>query len=233
MDCVVVCAAIPEEIGGICRHFGVPVPSPQNPISTCMLTEHKLALAVSGVGRLRMEALLEPLDPQLRYGWLSIGLAGGLSPQLEVGNGIIGHTIVCANRNVVHTHPPIFLRDTDEDAMLLCLDEILATPARKRVFHEHTGAMAVDMESIAVARHANARREPFAWIKVISDGWDESLPCELMDCTDEHGYPSVKKSLFFLAKKPQYLPTMIKMGLRTRRVSKLLSDAVVQVLEKL
>ncbi len=62
---------------------------------------------------------------------------------------------------------------------LLTADRIIAAPAEKKTLGEKFAAVAVDMESTAVADVCREERVPLLCIRVITDGVDDELPPDL------------------------------------------------------
>jgi adenosylhomocysteine nucleosidase len=58
-------------------------------------------------------------------------------------------------------------------------DSVIRTPGEKKATLEQSGAMAVDMETFAVAEVCRRRQVAFSSVRVISDAIDERLPPEV------------------------------------------------------
>jgi adenosylhomocysteine nucleosidase len=125
---------------------------------------------------------------------VSWGLAGGLSPSVAPG------TVVLARR-VLSPHGEAWPADAVWHARLeplagelgvACGDLVsvpaaLESPAAKRAAGAATGAVAVDMESAAVAAVAAGARVPFVALRVVVDGLDDALPANSEQWIDERG----------------------------------------------
>ena len=59
---------------------------------------------------------------------------------------------------------------------LLTVDRIIRKPDEKQSLHEHYGAIAVDMESLAVAQVCQRERQRFLAIRAITDAVNDELP---------------------------------------------------------
>ena len=59
---------------------------------------------------------------------------------------------------------------------LLTVDRVIRTPRDRRSLFQRTGALGVDMETLAVAEVCTARQVAFSSIRVINDTADEALP---------------------------------------------------------
>ncbi len=75
-----------------------------------------------------------------------------------------------------------------------------------------TGAIALDMESTAIAKVANLNGLPFMTIRVVADSLDMSLPKAVSHALNEHGDVELLKLLRYLSTHPHELPGLIKLG---------------------
>ena len=81
-------------------------------------------------------------------------------------------------------------------------DQILRTVAEKSSLGEATGAIAVDMESLAVARVCAERKVRFMAVRVISDDLSKDLPAEVLTVFGSSGYVRAGAVLSALWKRP-------------------------------
>lgn len=113
-------------------------------------------------------------------GVISIGVAGGLSPELRPGNVVIGSEVVTGSERY----------ETDSDwlqrlwraiprskpGIVAGSDTVLMHRPDKTELYERTGAVCVDMESHIAARAAHQYKKPFAVLRVVCDPGDRTLP---------------------------------------------------------
>lgn len=153
------------------------------------LRDIRIAAVECGIGRKRAErathALIDAHSPQ----WLlSVGFAGGLTDSLRVGD------VVVANRIV----PSTMAAPGDDDGLridikmpsdekqglyigrLATSEQIVHTVAAKQDLAARTGAIAVDMESLAVAEVCRERKVRFIAVRGISDDCSADLPSEVL-----------------------------------------------------
>ena len=76
-----------------------------------------------------------------------------------------------------------------------------------------TGAVALDMESVAIAKVARQYKIPFLVIRAIVDPVDMSLPQAISYSLNDQGEVVLGKLLFFLFLHPAELPGLIKLGI--------------------
>jgi len=146
------------------------------------LEGRRVVLVRSGAGRQRAanvtELLIETHQPQ----WvLSAGFAGGLTAELKRNDILMVDDLV----DTAGGHLTIDLK-VDPRALaelsgvhvgrLLTADEVIRLPQQKRSLGQKHGALAVDMESFAVAEVCRDRKVRFMAIRVVNDTVDEQLP---------------------------------------------------------
>lgn len=227
MKSIVFCSALPQEIKPLCRRLRIPAPNPQNPVIIGKTVDGcAVRMAVSGVGRDRMSARIQQIPKTSNLTWVSIGFAGALSPDLAAGDCIIGHTVACLEGTTyAFQHQSVGeIRETD---VLLCSDRVIRTPEEKQTLHRKTGAMAVDMESAAIAQYAQQRGESFTWIRVISDTVYETVSPAAMDCIGPDGFPSTTLALKTLLMNPRVLPEFLRLAIRSGKCASRLAEAVL------
>jgi len=136
---------------------------------------------------------------------LSCGIAGALAPSLRPGDVVIDGDAMVANRlGQVLPHA--------QRGGIVGSDAIAATAAEKRLLHERTGAMAVDMESHVAARVAVRQGLSFASLRVISDRAEDDLPPAALVGMRPDGGMALGAVLASLARAPRQLPTLIRTG---------------------
>ena len=79
---------------------------------------------------------------------------------------------------------------------------VLTRPSEKLALAIKTGAMAVDMESAAIAAVAHEAGIPFVAIRAISDRADRTIPQSLLSAIDDFGKAGPSGLLNALARRP-------------------------------
>jgi adenosylhomocysteine nucleosidase len=146
----------------------------------------RIAVAVSGAGRPAAARATEAMILGHHPAWVfSAGFCGGLSPKLQ------RHDILMADRiaQTDGTELPVDLEAVRSAPLLskrgvhvgrlLTADEIVRQPREKRALGESHDALAVDLESFAVAEVCSRRRTRLLAIRVVSDAVDDRLPQEV------------------------------------------------------
>lgn len=172
-----------------------------------------VAIAQSGVGLQRAcsatQWLLEHLDPKCVF---VLGVAGGLTPELRVGDVVIADSIVSqrgGDRVSLVSAESQWLDRLPRDlnvrvatAPIASSEEILLLPSAKRALRDATGAAAVDMESLAVVRVCRNAHVPVQVVRAISDDLDERLPTEIGELLDPAGNPRFLHAAWRILRRP-------------------------------
>jgi len=135
-----------------------------------------------GGSRARLVDELDRLAPQA-CGILSYGMAGALSPELRLGEWIVGTGVVGEWQGACDGAFGIALgqrlrtgRSLPPQGLVHAGDSLIATAAEKAEFHAATGAIAADMESHLAGEAAARHGLRFAVLRCISDEAGASLP---------------------------------------------------------
>ena len=190
-------------------------------------------LVVSGIGPAAAAEGARRLVAAGARALLSWGLAGGLDPSLEAGTLLLPREVISPEGRVFLTSAD--WRDRVSDILpatrhgpccgkLLTCREPLASTAAKALAFRQTGAVAVDMESSAVAEVASAERVPFLVVRAIVDTAQDAVPAVALNAaaTGQNG-PQFARLLATLASRPGELPALIRLARRYRTASHALS----------
>ena len=145
---------------------------------------------------------------------LSLGIAGGLDPALRPGALVVARNVIAEARWPADAAwSGALLEATGAlHADIAGADCVIATPAAKAALWAATGAAAVDMESAAIARLG----VPFAVLRAVADTAGEALPAAAAMGLDAAGNPAPWRVIRALLRRPQDLPGLIRMALRSR-----------------
>jgi adenosylhomocysteine nucleosidase len=89
--------------------------------------------------------------------------------------------------------------------------KVLITPQDKRSFSSQTGAVAVDMESGAIAAVASEAKVPFVAIRAVSDAFDSVLPFTVLKSFDKFGRLDRARLVRELARHPRDIPRWLRL----------------------
>lgn len=160
-------------------------------IQGLLLHDLRLAVVESGPGAnlasLATHVLLDGHQPD----WvLSVGFSGALQPHLKVGDLVVADAIV--DREGKGLKVDVRMQSVPKEGLyvgkFVNVDQIVRTVAEKQSLAETSGAIAVDMESLAVARVCAERSIKFMAVRVISDDMSKDLPAEIMTVFGNTGF---------------------------------------------
>jgi len=146
-------------------------------------------------------------------GVISVGLAGGLSPFIQVGEAIIADRVIhgletwhCSDswHNALATRLPGV-----HQGPIAASDVILESVEAKAQLYKDTGALAVDMESAVAGAFAAKRKLPFAVLRVISDDAAHALPDAALSAMKPDGRIALGRVLGSLLRHPLQVPSLI------------------------
>jgi adenosylhomocysteine nucleosidase len=179
-----------------------------------------LTVVVGGGDSRRLETALGRLAGDAR-GIISIGIAGGLSPELRSGHWVVA-TAVHDDVISIPTDPAwtqrLLGRLTGATAgTIFGADAIIAEAAQKVDLHRATGAAAVDMESHIAGRVARRFHLPFAAARVVSDAAHQTLPPAARVGMRADGAIDVSAVFRSLIAEPSQLGALIRTGVDAER----------------
>lgn len=172
-----------------------------------------VALIHSGMGVARARKAAEHLIFGHRPYWIvHPGFCGGLDPALKACDVILPSEIVRPDCEpiTVPIRPELLPRGI-VTGRLLTMDRILRKPEEKREWHERTGAIAVDMESHAVAELCRSLNLRWVGLRVVSDTAGEELPPEIMTITGPTGAFRLGATIGALWQRPSAVKDLWKL----------------------
>jgi nucleoside phosphorylase len=175
------------------------------------------------------------------WGVLNVGFAGGLQPHLGTGNAVLvtqvhtthtdstmaclGHSAaiepdsalthlaaVAAERAALRRHAGILLSTT----------ELVLPAADKQRLGQHSGALAVDLESYGIGCIVAAQHLPFVVLRTIFDTSGDDLPASVATFTTPTGVLQTRHILGYCARHPQTLMHLLYLGYKARVAGKCL-----------
>ncbi len=137
---------------------------------------------------------------------LSFGLAGGLDPALQPGALVIPARVIDNDGAWPATLLP------RAEGTLFGGGTILETARQKAALHRRTGALAIDLESAAVARVAAERGLRFGVVRAVCDPANRDLPPAALVALNASGRIGVWRVLRSILAEPTQVPGLIALG---------------------
>ncbi|MEM8793345.1 MAG: hypothetical protein AAGE80_17110, partial [Pseudomonadota bacterium] len=150
---------------------------------------------------------------------LSYGVSGGLDPALAPGT-------VLRPVGLAMDGGPHALAFGEDDVTLTGSDVMVLTPEEKAALHARTGAVAVDMESHAVARIAAERGLRMAALRAIGDPAGSTLPPFVTGGLSATGHQRPWPVIAGLIRRPGWLPALMQLKRDTDQALRALTAEV-------
>ena len=191
----------------------------------------------SGPGPLRARAAARAAIAAGADALVAWGLAGGLIPSVHPGDVVLperGLTPAGAQWRADARWHAALERELAapfrvHTGALVSVAEVLASPLAKRTAAESCGAVAVDMESAAVAAVAADAGIPFAAVRIVADACADSLPDDVGKWIDAAGRRRLLP-LFGVLLVPTQWPMLLRLGARYRVARSALEAAAVRLM---
>jgi adenosylhomocysteine nucleosidase len=200
----------------------------------------KILLICSGAGAENARVASELLVKHGANSLISWGCAAALDATFRPGDLVMadscidaGHVEFCLNDNswlihaktciAKHALVPIYTGKLAESKT------IVASSHDKAQIAGATGAMVLDMESVAIARVAQQRGLPFLSIRAIADPLCMDLPKAVTHALNDQGEIILGRLLRYLLWHPTELPGLIKLGMHFGSAQKTLKLVAKQI----
>lgn len=191
----------------------------------CFAPADRPAVRVAGARADRAAAAAGELIRAGCQGLISFGLAGGLAPSLGPGTIVLADRVTDARGRSLLTDPAWRERLTARVVHghrivaggVIGSDRAIGRPEEKAALACTTGALAVDMESHAVAQTAARLGVPFLVIRAVADAADRAVPAWLMGVIGDDGRPRLGAVAAGLLAHPADLPALIWLGRASAR----------------
>jgi adenosylhomocysteine nucleosidase len=196
-----------------------------------LLAGQPVALLALGIGkecaRIAADITIRCYRPDLI---ISAGFGGGLQPQVREGDIVVGTEILELRKdvgteitwNVAHrcAVPPRFQNEKTPGSRvhygkIITTEEMVLRAANKARIGKATGALAVDMETSAVAAVCAAKKTDFFAVRCITDNDHEDLPEGFNDFF-VLGQLRARRVLSSCARDPRVLGDLARLGYRAR-----------------
>lgn len=196
----------------------------------------RIAIVEAGMGPARAtratHALLDAHQPR----WIvSTGFAGALNTDLKRGHIVVANEIVGLNGEPLQ----IDLGMASDPASglhvgrTLTVDKMIRTTEEKRALAAQTGAIAVDMETLAVATVCRQTKTRFMAVRAISDDLSADLPPEILSLVGDTGAVRFGAVIGSLWKRPSSIKDMWRMREHAMDASEKLASFLVGTVTQL
>jgi len=203
----------------------------------CISVAENILVTVSGAGSEKAAIAAQRLIDKGAEQLISWGCAGALAPHLKAGDLLIPSSILTQDNQRLSSQSvwsQQLISELEQGIQcynneLLESASIISLADEKAEQYQKTGALAVDMESAAVARVALKANIPFVALRSIADVADQDLPKAINYAMTAKGVISLPKILFYLCTHPAELIGLIKLGINFNRASKTLKKVASQL----
>lgn len=200
------------------------------------LGDIKVALVRCGMGfasaRRATQALLDAHSPR----WvISAGFSGALHPSLHVSDIVVATSLVDMHGQELH----VDLKMPADPAKglhvgrLLTVDHMVRKVTEKEELGQQHGALAVDMESLAVAQVCRESKTRFLAVRVVSDDLAADLPPEILTVVGSSGTVRLGAALASIWKRPGSVKEMWRLREQSTHAAERLAKFLDGVVEQL
>jgi adenosylhomocysteine nucleosidase len=227
---IAVLAAMARELAPIVRRFALRA----DVAGACRVYRgragaNELAATVTSIGTRAAKRVTEQLLGSAAFDRVVvIGIAGGIDPELEIGDLICPEAAVLEETGQVVRPEP--LEGRVPRGRLLTTDVLYDEPrALERLRAD--GYVAVDMETAAIGAVAEARGIPWTAFRAISDfAGDAGVDREIAGLSRPDGTADPVAVVRFLSTRPWRIPKLVALARGTRRAVRSSTRAAIEAL---
>jgi adenosylhomocysteine nucleosidase len=208
-------------------------------VGACRQMRDDTLVALSGMGAERSHAAGALLVSRGATALLSWGCAAALDDHLKAGNVVLPERVIGATGESYpvsdgwhqRVYQALSVKYPVDTGALVESETLVKTRDVKRTLAQRTQAVATDMESLAQARLAHARRMPFIAVRVIIDTASTQMPENVMQALDHRGDIKVGSFLARALLRPADGITLMKLGIQFNAARRTLKKASALVLD--
>jgi adenosylhomocysteine nucleosidase len=201
------------------------------------LNDRRIIIVEAGAGReaaaRATDALIVAHRPKLV---ISAGFAGGLRDDIAKGHFVMADSVQseAGQRLSIDLRLDRSAQPAIHVGPLITVDRIISSPAEKRSLHQQTGAIAVDMESFAVAETCQTLATPFLSVRIVSDTVTDKLPPEIGRLiTKPTRVRQVGFALGAMLRRPSVAKDLVKLQQSALDLSDRLAKFLVELLNQI
>ncbi|MGE3316966.1 MAG: 5'-methylthioadenosine nucleosidase [Planctomycetaceae bacterium] len=196
----------------------------------------RIVAAHCGMGFARARRATHALIDAHSPPWvLSCGFSGALAPEIACGHVVMANAICDQHGNELKID--LNLPDNPKSGVhvgrLLTADAIVRRVDEKKELGQKHQAVAVDLESLAVAQVCRERNVRFMAIRVISDDLAADLPEEILSLVGSTGSVRFGAALGAVFKRPSSVKQMWKLRENANRAAETMADFLDGVVRQL
>jgi nucleoside phosphorylase len=201
-------------------------------------------ILVTGMGRKNAEKSVREFLATSSPGLvLTCGFAGGLNPDLKLGDVVFETSFPCSSRG---DEAQTEIGNQSEPSYVGCYEKLVAAGAKpvrfffadriattvdeKRKLRAETGADAVEMEAEAIHAVCRERGIPCATVRVISDTADEDLPLDFNQLSKPDQSLDYSKLVWAIAKSPRKIGALMQLQKQTRFAAERLAEVLSKII---
>jgi adenosylhomocysteine nucleosidase len=235
---IAVVSALAEELAPLALRLAGRRPAATGRSLVCQAGGRAVHLMVTGDGATRgaenARRLVAEAAPEVLIG---LGAAGGLTPDLAVGDTVVASRVVDERSGRVFRQPSSLWLERGRrfagarDATVVTACAVAGdrdTKARLAALADPPAV--VDLESAAWAATAEAAGAPWVIVRVVSDTYDEDLPLDFEALRDGRGSLDRRRILAAALLRPRTWRALLALEKRLARVGQELGDWGVEVL---
>jgi len=213
-------AALPAEASCLTERYGRNNAILKAAVSSPQQLSDNVWLMISGIGKVQAEQAALRLIKHGADALLSWGCAGALSAQLQPGDVLIPRHVKTADGVDLSTdrawHARLCCDQSNSRRIcadaLFSSDMIISEPVQKLMLHQKSTAVAVDMESAAIAMTARQARIPYMVVRAIVDDAHTTIPACIDSAMDQYGNINPVRMAAVLLMHPSAWPRLIRLG---------------------
>ena len=205
-----------------------------------LFLSERVLVAYSGTGHANATQAAHLLVANGAIKLISWGCAGALAHYINSGDLVLADRLVDAKGDLAistsissewhaYSHSHLSNYVTIHSGLLAESTIVVSSSADKQKLHQQTGALAVDMESIAVAKVAQHYNHPFLVIRSIVDPVHLNLPLAISRSVNSQGDVVMGLLLLYILRNPFEVPALIKLGRHFSAARKTLKIIAIQL----
>ena len=165
---------------------------------------------------------------------ISLGVCGGLAAGVETGDLVLPNSVMMGDETLSlegDWHSQIFRQlPHAKTGALVSVKTAVTSPEQKAKLYQRSQAIAVDVESFAVIKVAQAHNLKGLIIRAVLDPSHQSLPPAALNGVNAKGETQIWPVIKGLMKRPHDLPDLIRLGRQNKRACRVLTS-VLEVAE--